>query len=248
MCSVPIALLSLRHQLGNAMSLSCTESAIAQTGCRHADEEGVLLAGICCPHCCKLALSKWTLGIWVALTTFKPLSDGNPWLVQNCWGRFHRNTAALLTGAGVCSNVRGGLMHHAPPSPPWDMAGYVWLPQETYESYLHPPGLLLCIALPPGPGENMAVWEPLHPSIPSCAQPSSGAINTVSGHVSRSSQKKTWLQLHSQVCYCFVHSSTELLHADCCRAIISALQMVQVSEISFPSVECPCLTQPHGLV
>lgn len=50
--------------------------------------------------------------------------------------------------------------------PPWDMAGYVWLPQGTHESYLWPAGLLLCIALPPGAGDKRG-WRrataSLHP-------------------------------------------------------------------------------------
>lgn len=67
-----------RHWLGNATFLSCMESAIAHMRCKHVDEEGVLLAGTCCPHRWKSALSKRSLGIRVAFTAFKPPVNGNP--------------------------------------------------------------------------------------------------------------------------------------------------------------------------
>lgn len=104
------------------------ESSIAQTGCGHVDEEGVLLAGIYCSHCWKLALSKWTLGIWVAFTAFKPLGDGNPWLVQNSWGRFYRNAAVLLAGAGVCSmsSLGHGWVRVAATGHPWELPPASW--------------------------------------------------------------------------------------------------------------------------
>lgn len=68
--------------------------------------------------------------------------------MQNCWGSFDRNSAALLVWAGVCvQQCKGwGLMCSTHPLPAWDMAGYVWLPQGTCESCLQLSGLLLCTA------------------------------------------------------------------------------------------------------
>lgn len=125
------------------------------------------------------------------------------------------------------------------------MCGYCRTPIRAASSWLG-----CCSALPyfQEQGKSMAGWEPSQPSILSRAQPRLGATSTLSGHMARSNQATKWLQLYSQVYYCFICSLPELLCADCCRVVISVLQMVQVSEISFPSVECPWFTQPHGLV
>lgn len=164
------------------------ESVIAQTGCRHVDKEGVLLAGICCPRCWKSALSKQTLVTTVAFNAF------NPWLVQNYWGRFYRNAAVLLAGWGVCSNVRWGgvcLVHSTPPSAPWDMAGDMWLLQDTRKSCLQLAGLLLCIALPPGAGEKhgwLSATATLHPQL--CAAPLRGHQHRVWAYGKKQPSKK----------------------------------------------------------
>lgn len=71
--------------------------------------------------------------------------------------------------AQVCAAMQGGgggLVHSAPPSPPWDMAAYMWLPQGTHESCLQPAGLLLRIALPPGAEEKHGWLRAAAPVLP----------------------------------------------------------------------------------
>lgn len=93
-----------------------------------------------------------------------------------------------------------------------------------------------CCALPASRSREKRGW------------PSSGAISIVSGHVSRSNQATKLLELYSQVYCCVIYPPPELFCADCGRAVLSDREMAQSSEISFLPVECPGLTQPHGLV